>query len=91
MAILRESPWYQEILEEGREQGRRVNVLHFLEYRFVKVPAEIEDALGELDMEALDRLLDAALKAVTLDEFRSHLPPASAGADGAISSPSSGA
>ena len=91
MAILRESPWYQEILEEGREQSRREDVLHFLEYRFGEMPAEIEDALDGLGLEQLDRLLDAALKAATLDEFRSHLPPASAGADGAINSPSSGA
>jgi len=91
MAILRESPWYLEILEEGREQGRREDVLHFLEYRFGEVPAEIGDALGGLDLEQLDRLLDAALKAATLDEFRSHLPPVSTGADGAVNSPSPGA
>ena len=91
MAILRESPWYLEILEEGREQGRREDVLHFLEYRFGEVPAEIGDALGGLDLEQLDRLLDAALKAATLDEFRSHLPPVSPGADGAVNSPSPGA
>ncbi|MFQ5594560.1 MAG: Rpn family recombination-promoting nuclease/putative transposase [Anaerolineae bacterium] len=91
MAILRESPWYQEILEEGREQGRREDVLQILEYRFGEVPAEIEDALGGADLEQLERLFGVALRTTTLDEFRAHLPPASAGADGTISSPSSGA
>jgi predicted transposase YdaD len=99
MAILRESPWYQEILEEGREQGleegleqgRREDVLQILEYRFGEMPAEVEEALGELDLKQLERLFGLALDATTLDEFRSHLPPASAGADGAISSPSSDA
>ena len=111
MAILRESPWYQEILEEGREQGlreglgqglgqgleqgleqaRREDLLRVLEHRFGDLPAEVEKALQTLRLEQLERLFDLALDATTLGEFRAHLPPASAGADGAVNSPSPGA
>ncbi len=101
MMILRESPWYQEILEEGREQGlkegleqgleqglkkaRREDVQRVLAHRFGAVPAEVEEALQRLALEQLERLFDIALEVATLDEFRSHLPPASIETDGGIS------
>ena len=62
MNVLRESPWYQEILAEGLtqgraeglaqglkqglEQGRREAILHLLRARFY-LPAEVETELSE--------------------------------------------
>lgn len=96
MAVLRESPWYQEILEEGREQGlkvgleqglekaRREDLQRVLAHRFGEVPAEVEGVLQRLDLEQLERLFDIALNVATLDGFRSHLPPADSRTDGGI-------
>jgi flagellar biosynthesis/type III secretory pathway protein FliH len=104
MLVLRESPWYQEILEEGREQGleqglergleqgleqgletaRREDLLRVLAHRFGDLPAEVEGALQTLDLDQLERLFDLALDVATLDEFRAHLPPATAESDGGI-------
>jgi len=92
MLVLRESPWYQEILEEGREQGlergletaRREDVLRVLAHRFGDLPAELEGALQPLDLDQLERLFDLALDVATLDEFRAHLPPATAESDGGM-------
>jgi len=88
MAILRESPWYQEILEEGHEQGleqgRREDVLRVLVYRFGELPAEVETALQTLNLGQIERLFDVALDVATLDEFRACLPPASPLSGGSI-------
>jgi len=88
MLVLRESPWYQEILEEGREQGletaRREDLLRVLVRRFGELPAEVEEALQRLGLDQLERLFDLALDAATLEEFRAHLPPATAESDGGI-------
>ncbi|MBS1252049.1 MAG: hypothetical protein MAG451_01085 [Anaerolineales bacterium] len=85
----RESPWYEEILQEGREQGldqgleqarkaRRDDLQRVLVYRFSELPAEMEETLQPLNLEQLDRLFGVALDVATLDEFRTHLPPADA-------------
>lgn len=99
MVVLRESPWYQEILEEGREQGlkqgleqarkaRRVDLQRMLEHRFGELPADVEEALRPLDLEQLEHLFDIALETETLEKFRAHLPPAQDGSDGHIGSSS---
>lgn len=87
MTVLRESPWYQEILEEGREEGlergleqaRRDYLRRVLKHRFGEVPADIEREFQELDLHQLERLFDVALEVETLDDFRRHLPPAGTG------------
>lgn len=88
MLVLRESPWYQEILEEGREQGlvtaRREDLLRVLAHRFGDVPTEVESVLRTLHLGQLEQLFDLALDVATLDEFRTHLPPATAESDGDI-------
>jgi len=87
MAVLRESPWYREILEEGLEQGlqqglqqgllegTRRQLLRMLEHRFGPVPAEVSLRLQDLGVEQLEALVDVALDAQSLDEFVEHLPP----------------
>lgn len=83
MSVLRESPWYQEILEEGLErgleQGRREGawrqLVRVLEHRFGSVPPAVQMQLRRLDDVQLEALVDAALDAGTLEEFVQHLPP----------------
>lgn len=92
MVVLRESPWYREILEEGREQGlkegleqaRREDLLRVLVRRFGELPAEVEETLQRLDLDQLERLFDLALEVAALDEFRAQLPPATTEPDGGM-------
>ena len=81
MAVLRESPWYQEILEEGLErgleQGRRVEreemLVHILKRRFGDALAELRQKISELETEQLSGLLDVALEASSLAEVEAFL------------------
>ncbi len=85
MAVLRESPWYQEIVQEGRQEGIREGiqkglaeaVLHLVQSRF-----ELSDGVSEhlaqqlegvYDVAALHRLLIVAADAESLDEFLAAL------------------
>lgn len=78
MAVLRESPWYNEILEEGVEQGLQQGalrqLLRMLEHRFGPVPAEVRERLEGLDIARLEELVDTALEVSSFDEFLIHLP-----------------
>ena len=90
MAVLRESPWYQEILEQGRQEGleqgleqaRRDDLRRVLRYRFGELPREVEAGLEQLGVEQLERLFDVALQVATLDEFRTHMPSVGDGMSG---------
>jgi predicted transposase YdaD len=64
MVVLRESPWYQEILQEGESRGRQAGVeegersliLKLLVRKFGEVPLELRsqiEALSVLEIEAL--------------------------------------
>ncbi len=85
MTILRESPWYQEILEEGIKQGlaqgdlkgQRKTILNFLRARF-EFSTETEMALAEkLEQvetdEILQSLVIAAAQAESLAAFNQVL------------------
>lgn len=78
MAVLRESPWYQEILKEGVEQGRQQEaqrqLLHVLQRRFGPVPEGVQTRLATLTVEQLEDLVDVALTVDSLEEFVPHLP-----------------
>jgi predicted transposase YdaD len=74
MAVLRESPWYQEILEEGLQEGAQRQLLRVLEHRFGPVPPEVPARLQGLDVAQLEALMDVALDVQSLDEFLDHLP-----------------
>ena len=78
MVVLRESPWYQEAvqqgIEQGVQQGRRESLLRLLQLRFGEIPPEIEAVLKGLDLEALENLLAVALAANSLEEFSQQLP-----------------
>ncbi|NEP36474.1 DUF4351 domain-containing protein, partial [Moorena sp. SIO3B2] len=86
MTVLRESPWYQEILQEGLAQGieqgieqgiqqeRRGSLERILKLRFSEIPVEISIRIQSLTLEQLEELMATALTVNSLDEFTQHLP-----------------
>ncbi|HBY97399.1 MAG TPA: hypothetical protein DEP84_26245 [Chloroflexi bacterium] len=82
MAVLRESPWYAEILQEGieqgreqgreqgieqgREQGQMEMLLHILRRRFGPLPPDLVARIGDLRLDQLGQVVDVALEAPTL-------------------------
>jgi predicted transposase YdaD len=73
MAVLRESPWYQEILTEGEQrglqQGARRQLMRVLQLRFGEVPPALQARLEGESLEQLESLMDAAIAVSSLDEF----------------------
>lgn len=80
MTVLRESPWYQEILkeglgkglEQGLEQGTRRQLVRILQHRFGEAAVTID--LGDLSVEQLELLVEVALEASSLAEFCDRIP-----------------
>lgn len=85
MAILRESPWYEQILAEGLEQGRRQGfqeglqegqeeiLIRILSRRFGELPSEFVERLRQLKTEQLLQMADIALEAPSLTEVEIFL------------------
>lgn len=77
MAVLRESPWYQEIeqrgiqqgIEQGIEQGARRLLMRVLQQRFGEIPREVAVKLEGESVEKLESLTDSALVVNSLAEF----------------------
>ncbi|MEH1816668.1 MAG: Rpn family recombination-promoting nuclease/putative transposase [Nostoc sp.] len=69
MAVLRESPWYQEIEQRGIQQGARRQLIRVLEQRFGEIPHEVEVRLESESVEKLESLMDSAIAVSSLDEF----------------------
>ena len=69
MAVLRESPWYQEIEQRGIQQGARRQLIRVLEQRFGEIPHEVEIRLEGESVEQLENLIDSAIAVSSLDEF----------------------
>lgn len=80
MQILKESPIYQELLEEGRKLGREEGreegreaalglLRRFLAYRFNNAIDHFDEQLHNLDLEAIKQLSDVVFEAETLAEF----------------------
>jgi hypothetical protein len=73
---MKESKFYQEILQEGREESalltRRADIVRFLRARFkTKPPAAIVAALDAIDDTAvLDELVDLAATWESLNDFQ---------------------
>ncbi|NEO90525.1 MAG: DUF4351 domain-containing protein [Moorea sp. SIO3G5] len=74
MTVLRESPWYQEILQEGIQQERRRSLERILNLRFGDIPLDISRKMPALTLEQLDELIAIALTVNSLDEFSEQLP-----------------
>ncbi|MHC5934977.1 Rpn family recombination-promoting nuclease/putative transposase [Nostoc sp.] len=80
MAVLRESPWYQEIEQRGVQQGARRQLIRVLQRRFGEIPHEVEVRFEGESVEQLESLMDSALAELTggiavnsLEEFVSIL------------------
>jgi hypothetical protein len=79
---MRDNPFYQQIMNEGREEGRketrREDTLAVLEERLgPQAAAQVADAVNALDnLEELDRLHRLAAKCSAIEEFRQALAPA---------------
>ncbi len=73
MAVLRESPWYQEIeqrgIQLGVQQGARRQLIRVLQQRFGEIPHEVEVRLEGENVEKLENLMDSAISVSSLDEF----------------------
>ncbi|WP_445636289.1 DUF4351 domain-containing protein [Nostoc sp. DSM 114161] len=73
MAVLRESPWYQEIeqrgIQLGLQQGARQQLIRVLRRRFGEIPQELEARLESESVEQLEILMDSAIAVNSLDEF----------------------
>ena len=89
MAVLRESPWYQGILQEGwqkgwqkgqqagRQEEARQGILRLLRVRFDPGTAIVQDLAGQLqavtELPVLQDLLVTAAQVESLDAFQSNL------------------
>jgi predicted transposase YdaD len=71
MVKLRESPWYNEIFEEGFQkgleqgipQGQLRMVLRFFQFRFGEPDPVLARRIGGLSSEQLDRVMDVMMDA----------------------------
>jgi predicted transposase YdaD len=78
MAVLRESPWYQEILQEGERQGEqrgrqeagRAMILRLLNRRVGDLPPEIAAQVQALSLGQLERLGEALLDFTDLTDLQ---------------------
>jgi predicted transposase YdaD len=64
MAVLRESPWYQEILKEGLQEGlekERSLVIRQLKHKVGNLAPELELQVRNLPLEVLEDLGEALL------------------------------
>jgi len=77
MAVLRESPWYQQILQEGRQEGRQEGelqlVLRLLNRRFGALNATLEQQIRGLSVEQLETLAEELLEFSTVEELETWL------------------
>lgn len=69
MAVLRESPWYTEILQSGVQQGALRQLMRVLQRRFGEIPQAVEARLENESVEQLEILMDSAIAVSSLDEF----------------------
>ncbi|MEH2205335.1 MAG: Rpn family recombination-promoting nuclease/putative transposase [Nostoc sp.] len=69
MAVLRESPWYQEIEQRGIQEGARRQLIRVLVQRFGEIPHEVEVRFEGESVEKLENLMDSAIAVSSLDEF----------------------
>ena len=73
MAVLRESPWYQQILQEGLQQGEAKLVLRLLNRRLGALNATLEQQIRGLSVEQLETLAEELLEFSTVEELETWL------------------
>ena len=64
----------QEGLEQGRQEGMLLSLLHLLQYRFGPASEELQTRLQQFSAEQLTMLLDVALTTNSTAEFTAQLP-----------------
>jgi predicted transposase YdaD len=79
MAVLRESPWYQEILQQGQQQGLQegmrqgllIGIALGLELKFGAEGLQLLPEIGEIEDVGLLKAISQAIKTVnTLEALR---------------------
>lgn len=82
MKVFYETPWYQEIWQEGHqqgiekgvEQGQQTIVLTLLREKFGMLPPDIQSRLAQLTSEQIEAIVHDVLVASSLDDVLAHLP-----------------
>ncbi|WP_287128415.1 Rpn family recombination-promoting nuclease/putative transposase [Candidatus Cyanaurora vandensis] len=80
--VLKQTRFYQEVLqegkEEGREEGQRQMLIGYLSRKFGPLPSEVSQALSAItEAQQLEDLLEQAIAAPTLPSFHQALLSAS--------------
>lgn len=71
MAVLQESPWYQEILKEGESQGIISSIRTSLEAKFGNEGLELMPQISLIkDLEQLQGILRSVVLANNIEELR---------------------
>lgn len=77
MAILSESPWYHEILAQGRKEGKKeegvVMIVRLLTRRFGSVSPELQESLHRLSLEQLEELSELLLDFAAITDLETWL------------------
>jgi predicted transposase YdaD len=73
MAVLRESPWYQEILRQGEQREAASLILRQLSYQFGELPATLRAQVEALTLEQLEDLSLAWLSFQGLGDLHNWL------------------
>jgi len=77
MAVLRESPWYNQILQEGLQQAHRQDIVRLLQVRFDPTGPHLTAIAEQLaaieDTDRLQDLLVEAIRIASLEAFLEHL------------------
>ena len=75
MTVLRSSPWYQEILQRGQQEGRLSSIELSLEVKFGNEGLNFMTKISQIsDIEQLKTIQRSILTAETLEELRRILP-----------------
>lgn len=70
MAVLRESPWYQEIEQRGRREQMLSNIATILEVKFGSNGLELMPQINQIsDLERLQDILRSIVVANTIEEL----------------------
>ncbi|OCQ95312.1 hypothetical protein BCD67_02505 [Oscillatoriales cyanobacterium USR001] len=74
MAILQNSPLYQEMARENQQEGAFRVLSRQIQRRFGEIPVPTQAKLQGLNIQQLEELSDVILTVISLDEFISFIP-----------------
>ncbi len=76
MKVLRESPWYEEILKEGLQQGEASLTIRILSRRFGQLDLALKEKIRQLSVPQLEELGESLLDFSSLSDLISWLDKA---------------